>query len=83
MTVSKALLEDLLPGPVTVVLKRKPSLNPSLNPLFTKVGVRIPDHDLMRSLAREAGSPLALTSANVSAQLSPLCIEVCNRCLYV
>eukprot|EP00493_Phyllostaurus_siculus_P000408 UN00410 len=42
VTVSRQILEQLLPGPVTLVFERKPTLNPDLNPSTSLIGVRIP-----------------------------------------
>ncbi|XP_032678216.1 yrdC domain-containing protein, mitochondrial isoform X2 [Odontomachus brunneus] len=65
------LLEKLLPGPYTVILKRKPSLNPALNPGTDSVGIRVPNSKFIRSVAKIIG-PIALTSANVSKEPSSL-----------
>ncbi|KAL7616892.1 hypothetical protein Lser_V15G02507 [Lactuca serriola] len=71
------LLDNLLPGPVTVVLSRGESsiLEKSLNPGLDTIGVRIPDFEFMRVIARGCGSALALTSANLSGQPSSLDIK--------
>ena len=66
VTISNAILEDLLPGPVTLVFERTEQLNPGLNPTTQLVGIRIPDHDFVRQLSLACDEPLALTSANVS-----------------
>lgn len=66
VTVSKEILQDLLPGPVTLVFERTDQLNPGLNPTTRLVGIRIPDHDFVRQLSLACEEPLALTSANVS-----------------
>ncbi|XP_043497046.1 yrdC domain-containing protein, mitochondrial [Polistes fuscatus] len=63
------LIENLLPGPYTIVLKRTEALNPSLNPGINNVGIRVPDYKFIRSVAKIVG-PLALTSANESNKLS-------------
>ncbi|XP_022082073.1 yrdC domain-containing protein, mitochondrial-like isoform X2 [Acanthaster planci] len=73
--VSTSLLSDLLPGPVTLVFKRRPELNPELNPFTSLVGIRIPDYPFIREVARAVGSPLALTSANISATRSTLAVQ--------
>ncbi|KAF4103631.1 yrdC domain-containing protein, mitochondrial [Onychostoma macrolepis] len=70
VSVKEDLLRDLLPGPVTLVLERSTTLNGDLNPFTKLIGVRIPDHPFMRRLCQMCGEPLALTSANVSAQTS-------------
>ena len=75
-TLSNQLLSELLPGPVTLVLKRRDSLNPSLNPTIETVGVRIPNSKFIVELAQHFDKPLALTSANVSNEKSTLAVEV-------
>ncbi|XP_020579708.1 yrdC domain-containing protein, mitochondrial isoform X2 [Phalaenopsis equestris] len=83
------LLDSLLPGPVTLVLRRDDSsiLEKSLNPGLHSIGVRIPDYKFIRAIARGSGSALALTSANLSGQpssISPKDFEhLWNRCAYV
>ncbi|XP_078736635.1 threonylcarbamoyl-AMP synthase-like [Lampetra fluviatilis] len=72
VTVSDEVLQDLLPGPVTLVFKRKPELHPALNPSTQLVGVRVPEHAVLRQLCLQLQEPLALTSANASAQPSSL-----------
>ncbi|XP_075293926.1 threonylcarbamoyl-AMP synthase isoform X2 [Opisthocomus hoazin] len=69
------LLRDLLPGPVTVVLRRSEELNKDLNPFTPLVGVRVPNHPFIRELARACSGPLALTSANISCQGSTLMVS--------
>uniref|UniRef100_H2ZHA1 Threonylcarbamoyl-AMP synthase n=1 Tax=Ciona savignyi TaxID=51511 RepID=H2ZHA1_CIOSA len=66
---------DLLPGPVTIVTERSPSLNNTLNPETSLVGIRVPDHKFIRDLCNRLREPLALTSANVSGENSSLRIE--------
>ncbi|XP_014493336.1 yrdC domain-containing protein, mitochondrial isoform X2 [Vigna radiata var. radiata] len=68
------LLDSLLPGPVTVVLKRGESsvLEQSLNPGLDSIGVRVPDCNFIRTIARASETALALTSANLSGQPSSL-----------
>ncbi|XP_038657231.1 yrdC domain-containing protein, mitochondrial isoform X2 [Scyliorhinus canicula] len=75
VTVSDQVLRDLLPGPVTLVFKRSDELNKDLNPFTELVGVRIPKHPFIQKLAQMCGEPLALTSANLSSQTSPLTTE--------
>ncbi|KAM8997490.1 threonylcarbamoyl-AMP synthase [Ara ararauna] len=75
VNVPDALLRDLLPGPVTLVLQRSEELNKDLNPFTSLVGVRIPNHPFIRELARACSGPLALTSANISSQASTLTVS--------
>ncbi|KAF5899422.1 yrdC domain-containing protein, mitochondrial isoform X2 [Clarias magur] len=75
VTVKEELLKDLLPGPVTLVLERSEELNTDLNPFTRLVGVRIPDHPFISRLCQMCDEPLALTSANISAQSSTLAVH--------
>jgi L-threonylcarbamoyladenylate synthase len=61
------------PGPLTVVVPKKPTLPESVSATAT-VGVRVPDHEIARTLLRVAG-PMAVTSANISGQPSPSTAE--------
>lgn len=75
VTVSEQLLNELLPGPVTLVFERSEALNPELNPSTQLVGIRIPNSWFIRQLVESCNEPLALTSANVSGSQSTLAVE--------
>lgn len=66
-------LAQFWPGPLTLVLPRRPEAG--LSDLVTAgldtVGIRIPAHPLALELIRAAGRPLAAPSANRSGKLSP------------
>ena len=51
------------PGPLTLVLPRRADVELHLGEPASTVGVRVPDHDLVRAIAARVG-PLAATSAN-------------------
>ena len=63
------LIARFWPGPLTVLVPKKPTLPEAISATST-VGVRVPDHDVARSLLRLAG-PMAVTSANISGQANP------------
>ncbi|XP_066591527.1 threonylcarbamoyl-AMP synthase [Prorops nasuta] len=65
------LLNDLLPGCYTIILRRKSQLNPALNPGIDNIGIRVPNSSFIRNVTEMAG-PIALTSANESNQKSTL-----------
>lgn len=72
-TGSDALLTEGWPGPLTVVVCRRPAQDGEAWALGgdpTTVGVRCPDHDFVRSLAARVG-PLATTSANRHGEPTP------------
>jgi L-threonylcarbamoyladenylate synthase len=66
----RRIARRLWPGPLTLVLPRRPGLALALGHPPTTVGVRCPDHDLVRALAGEVG-PLATTSANRHGEPTP------------
>ena len=73
---SDELLSLLLPGPVTLVLNRSKHLNnPYLNPGIHKIGIRIPNFKFIQDVSLDFCSPIALTSANKSSELSTLNIS--------
>jgi len=53
------------PGPLTIILKRQPSLKMDLGDAEGTVALRVPDHELARDILRATG-PMAVSSANIS-----------------
>ena len=68
---ARRLVDRFWPGALTIVLPRKASLRElDLGGDPTTIGVRCPDHRLVRELCREVG-PLATTSANRHREATP------------
>lgn len=65
------------PGPLTLVVPKHPNL-PDIVSAVPTVGVRVPDHPVARALLRAAG-PMAVTSANISGQVSPKTAKEVSR----
>ena len=61
------LMAHFWPGPLTLIVPRRPELPANLSPDDT-IAVRVPDHAVTRALIRAAGGAVAATSANVSGQ---------------
>ncbi len=61
------LVERHWPGPLTVILKRQPSLKMDLGDTEGTVALRVPDHALAREVLRSTG-PMAVSSANLSGR---------------
>lgn len=64
------LIERFWPGPLTLVLKRKPELPASVSAGLPSVAVRMPRNNIALELIRKAGTPLAAPSANRSGRPS-------------
>jgi L-threonylcarbamoyladenylate synthase len=62
---AERFMRRFLPGPVTVVVERRPTLPDVLVAGRDRVGIRIPDHDLALALLDHT-PPLTATSANRS-----------------
>jgi tRNA threonylcarbamoyl adenosine modification protein (Sua5/YciO/YrdC/YwlC family) len=65
--VGEVLMARFWPGPLTLVLPRRPDLEADLGDDEATVGVRCPDHPVPLALCRRHG-PLATTSANLHGE---------------
>ena len=74
----RAFCERFLPGPVTVLLERTDRVPNVLVAGRDRVGIRVPDHELARDLARRVG-PITATSANRSGEPSARRVEEIDR----
>ncbi|MFT4031119.1 MAG: L-threonylcarbamoyladenylate synthase [Siphonobacter sp.] len=70
---AKALLlaEKLTPGPITFLLPKAEIIPDLVTSGLDTVGIRIPDHELTRSLLSQLDFPLAAPSANPFGYISP------------
>lgn len=59
------------PGPLTLILQRRPEVPSAVSAGMPTIAVRIPQHPAALHFLREAGTPVAAPSANVSGRLSP------------
>ena len=66
-----ALTDAFWPGPLTIILKSKPTVPEIVRAGGSTVGLRCPDHELTLALLRECNLPLAAPSANPSGEPSP------------
>ena len=62
----ESLAEAFWPGPLTVVAPALQGVAHGVTAGRGTVGVRVPDHEIPRSIARQLGSPVTGTSANIS-----------------
>lgn len=70
---AETLAAAFWPGPLTLVLPRRPESGISLlcSAGLPTLAVRIPRHEIGQNLLRAAGRPLAAPSANASGKISP------------
>ncbi|AFZ72612.1 L-threonylcarbamoyladenylate synthase [Natronobacterium gregoryi] len=71
----RRFMATFLPGPVTVLCRRRDAVPDVLTARNDRVGVRVPDHDLALALCERADTPITSTSANVSGRESARTLE--------
>ncbi len=69
------LAERFMPGPLTVVLRKKPIVPDCVTAGLPTVAVRMPGHPVALALIRAAGVPIAAPSANRFGRPSPTTAE--------
>ncbi|MBQ9783241.1 MAG: threonylcarbamoyl-AMP synthase [Clostridia bacterium] len=67
------LAREFMPGPLTVILPKRPSIPDTVTGGLDSVAIRCPSHPLARALIRQAGVAIAAPSANLSGSPSPSC----------
>jgi len=63
---AKKLIKEFLPGPLTIALRKKPTVPDALNPKV--IAARISSHPVAQALVGRAGVPITATSANISGK---------------
>jgi L-threonylcarbamoyladenylate synthase len=72
---ARKLAERFWPGPLTMVLPKRPAVPAEVSAGLDTVAVRVPAHPLARALLVEAGLPVAAPSANLFGRPSPTLAE--------
>ena len=66
------IADKFMPGPITVVLKKKENISDIITGGLDTIGVRMPNHLFALNLIKELGNPIIATSANLSHNPSPV-----------
>ncbi len=69
--IAQKLFDTFSPGPLTLILRKKPSIPREVTAGLDTVGVRIPDHPLALLMLTKLGVGVAAPSANTSSRISP------------
>lgn len=69
------LARVFMPGPLTVILRKRDCIPPSVTGGLDTVAVRCPSHPIARALIGTCGFPIAAPSANLSGSPSPTCAQ--------
>ena len=65
-----SLIKKFMPGPLTIILKKKKIIPDILTANSDTVGIRMPENEISLKLIEYAGVPIATSSANISGQES-------------
>ena len=68
---AEKLMAAFLPGPMTLILRRKSIVPDRITGGLDTVGIRMPESAAARAMIRAAGVPIAAPSANISGRPSP------------
>ncbi|OGG58215.1 threonylcarbamoyl-AMP synthase [Candidatus Kaiserbacteria bacterium RIFCSPHIGHO2_02_FULL_49_16] len=63
---ARMLAKEFLPGPLTLILKKKAAVKTGIGKGIRKIGFRIPNHKFCIALVKKIGTPITTTSANKS-----------------
>ncbi len=66
---ARMLAERFLPGPLTLVMQKKPGIETGIAKGMDTIGIRIPDNDFCRRLVEGFGGPITTTSANLAGMM--------------
>lgn len=73
--VEQKLIDAFMPGPFTIILKKKPVIPDIVTAGLDTVAIRIPSNIIARGIITYAGVPIAAPSANISGKPSGTNIE--------
>lgn len=68
---AKKLAKNFWPGPLTIILPKKPCINDLLTAGKQTVAIRCPAHEIFREILKETDFPIAAPSANPFGYVSP------------
>lgn len=62
----KRIIEKCMPGPITIILKRKEHFGDQFTAGNTTIGIRIPENKIAKTILENIDFPLTVPSANIS-----------------
>ncbi|MDH4122770.1 MAG: L-threonylcarbamoyladenylate synthase [Thermoplasmata archaeon] len=75
---ARKLISKFLPGPLTILLTKKPTISDLLSSGDNLIGIRIPDHPFALRLIKKVG-PITATSANHHSKPDPVTAEMAKK----
>ena len=72
---AETLINKFMPGPITLILEKKIKLPDNIDNEYTTIAVRMATSKLLEQLIQKVGSPIFMTSANISGESTCQTIE--------
>lgn len=72
--VEQKLIDSFMPGPITIILKKKPIIPNIVSAGLDTVGIRMPSNKIAQKIIKTSKVPIAAPSANISGR--PSCTRI-------
>ena len=73
--IEKKLIDAFMPGPFTIILKKRDNIPNNVSANLDTIGIRIPSNSIANTILKTSGIPVAAPSANISGKPSGTNIE--------
>ena len=73
--IEKKIIDSFMPGPITIILKKKEGVFDYISSGKDTIGIRIPNNNIMLKLLQKAEIPIVAPSANISGRPSGIIFE--------
>jgi L-threonylcarbamoyladenylate synthase len=64
-----------MPGPITIILKKKPGVFDYISSGKDTIGIRIPDNEIILEILKQSKLPIVAPSANISGKPSGIILS--------
>ena len=71
----KKIIEKFMPGPLTIILKKREGVFDYISSGKDTIGIRIPDNEIIKKILDEAKIPIVAPSANISGKPSGIVMD--------
>ena len=71
----KKIIEKFMPGPLTIILKKREGVFDYISSGKDTIGIRIPDNEIIKKILDEAEIPIVAPSANISGKPSGIVMD--------
>jgi len=78
----KRIIDKLMPGPLTIILKKKDNIPNYITSNKDSIAIRMSDDEFVLKVLKDLGKPILLTSANLSGKPSSLNDEEAQKIFY-